>query len=386
VEVVTATEDWGVRHVIGGIVPQLQTNGTGRSLVYGVRHGHLTRTVLSNYAGYDGQALPPLDVLQRQEIQEDSHRYRGRWLVIDEFTRAPIDAAFGSLLTTLSGQRNPMLSVPTDDGDERSVPLPRDFRIIGTLNSFDRHFLNQISEAMKRRFVFIDVLPPGREYAGAEQRLAVFRALASLHEQGLSGIELDRNVGRVNWQNALIVRRTETSNGGLTQVRYEYSAGDGPVQQVCEDFWRIFEAIRVYRQLGTAQAEAVYATLFAGASIGMDWPEALDSALADVLADQLQVLGRDEQRVLLTLLEHAANAEAFTAKVQDILKSMPAARQHSHLAQFKAAGASTINDRDLTKLQPMQLEAIFDVGSPLPIDANGLFARRLSAFVSERGL
>ena len=54
-----------------------------------------------------------------------------------------------------------MRAQPADRGE---VALPRDFRIIGTLNSFDRHFLNQISEAMKRRFDFIDVLPPHPRY------------------------------------------------------------------------------------------------------------------------------------------------------------------------------------------------------------------------------
>jgi hypothetical protein len=45
VEVVTATEDWGVRDVIGGIMPQVQRNGTTRNLLYGVRYGCLTRAM-----------------------------------------------------------------------------------------------------------------------------------------------------------------------------------------------------------------------------------------------------------------------------------------------------------------------------------------------------
>jgi MoxR-like ATPase len=177
VEVVTATEDWGVRHVIGGIAPQLQQNGNERTLIYRIRHGHLTRAVLSNYQGYDGETIPALERLKRREPTDaQERRYRGHWLVIDEFTRAQIDAAFGSLLTTLGGQRAPTLAVPTEDGGEQHVPLPRDFRLIGTLNSFDRHFLNQMSEAMKRRFAFIDILPPGRAAAEQEQARQCHRA------------------------------------------------------------------------------------------------------------------------------------------------------------------------------------------------------------------
>jgi MoxR-like ATPase len=133
--------------------------------------------VLSNYQGYDGETIPALERLKRREPTDaQERRYRGHWLVIDEFTRAQIDAAFGSLLTTLGGQRAPTLAVPTEDGGEQHVPLPRDFRLIGTLNSFDRHFLNQMSEAMKRRFAFIDILPPGRAAAEQEQARQCHRA------------------------------------------------------------------------------------------------------------------------------------------------------------------------------------------------------------------
>ena len=63
-------------------------------------------------------------------------------------------------------------------------------------------------------------------------------------------------------------------------------------------FERLFELIRLFRQLGTAQAIAVYINLFGGVRVGMNWEEALDSALSDSLADQLQVLDRDAQRFL----------------------------------------------------------------------------------------
>ncbi|NJP06322.1 MAG: AAA domain-containing protein, partial [Chloroflexaceae bacterium] len=307
VDVVTATEDWGIRDVIGGIAPYLERTDQGRSLVYTIHHGCLTRAVLRNYMGYDGETVPAGETLQRQEIADGSgQRYRGRWLVIDEFTRAPVDAAFGSLLTTLGGQRSPLL-VPTDGGDVVAVPLPRDFRMIGTLNSFDRHFLNQMSEAMKRRFVFIDILPPGREYAEAEQGMAIYRALRDLAAHGMLDVTVDDKQGRVVWEDLLEVGRSEHADSGATQVQYVVQTDDADSAAVLRDLWRIFSAIRVYRQLGTAQAQAVYSALFTGFSVGMSWAAALDAALADTLVDQLQVLNRDEQRVLLAFLEYAAH-------------------------------------------------------------------------------
>lgn len=388
VEVVTATEDWGTRHVIGGIVPQLEQNGNGRSLVYGVRHGVLTRTVLQNYGG-DGETIPETMSTTRQPITIGAEQYRGRWLVIDEFTRAPIDAAFGSLLTTLGGQSNPKLAVPTDAGIDRDIPLPSDFRLIGTLNSFDRHFLNQISEAMKRRFTFIDVLPPSRGLGTTEQAMAIYRALLSLQANYLSNISADERAGRANWTGVLSVHREETPDDALTRVRYLLDVAEPEARAAIDSFWRLFEAIRVYRQLGTAQAEAVYATIFAGRSIGMTWPEALDSALADVLADQLQVLARDEQRVLAALIEHHDNIDAFTDAVKHILRFMPGPRQMAHLAQLRNADVATarsIDGTDASKLQTAQLSDLFRFDVPLDLPQPGLFVRRMYAFINEKGL
>ena len=392
VEVVTATEDWGVRHVVGGIAPQLQQNGSSRTLVYSIRHGHLTRAVLTNYQGYDGETIPALDRLKRHE-PTDAHerRYRGHWLVIDEFTRAQIDAAFGSLLTTLGGQRAPTIAVPTEDGSEQHVPLPRDFRLIGTLNSFDRHFLNQMSEAMKRRFAFIDILPPGRRDAEHEQALAIFRALLRLSENRLAGITADEIAGIATMPGVLEVRREEVAGDARTHVRYQLDVENDEARAALHSFWRLFSAIRLYRQLGTAQAEAVYTALLTGRGIRMSWSVALDSALADTLADQLQVLARDEQRVLLAAIEHAANPEALKTRIVQILERLPGPRQSAHLSQLKAhetTSAPAIDDMSPASLDVEQVRYLFgvDTSDPAVLSPQGLFANRLRAFVNERGL
>lgn len=390
VEVVTATEDWGVRHVVGGIAPQLQQNSEGKTLIYGIRHGHLTRAVLNNYAEYDGEHIPPLDRLRRRELTDGQAQYRGHWLVIDEFTRAQVDAAFGSLLTTLGGQRNPTLAVPTEQGDEQHIPLPRDFRLIGTLNSFDRHFLNQMSEAMKRRFAFIDVLPPGRSYAVHEQATAIYRALLRLRDYGFNRIDADPERGNALLPGILETSREEVENE-QPRVRYRLRVEHAEAQAALNSFWRMFSAIRLYRQLGTAQAEAVYAALITGHEIGMSWSAALDSALADTLADQLQVLARDEQRVLLAAIEFATNTAALHERITQILSRLPGPRQSAHLIQLKTNETSTAAPIDDMKLASLTTEQIFhlfgqDTSEPAMIPTNGLFANRLRAFANERGL
>lgn len=385
VMVTTATEDWGVRQVIGGIVPQLVRDGAKPTLVYRVRHGCLTQAVLANYTGYSGDDIPPPAGLVRQEVLDESgRRCRGRWLIIDEFTRAPIDAAFGSLLTTLGGQRAPLM-VPTDDSREAPVPLPKDFRIIGTLNSFDRHFLNQISEAMKRRFTFIDVLPPGRDLHAQELAIAIYRALARLSTQGVLDITVDPSLGSAIWEDVLRVARIDADDGRL-QLRYQVDYDDPDAGAAIAGFWRIFRAIRVYRQLGTAQAESVLATLFSGQSIGMSWTDALDSALADVLADQLQVLTRDEQQVLLVYLAHAGDTGAFAEQVRMILAEASDMRQDAHLNTLVFGGATAAGASTAERRAALDLSGAFELGTPLPITRHGLFGRRLQSFVDERGL
>ena len=62
--------------------------GSLGTLIYRVRHGCLTQTVLANYAGHNGEDIPPPAALVRQEVRDEAgRRHRGRWQVIDEVKR-----------------------------------------------------------------------------------------------------------------------------------------------------------------------------------------------------------------------------------------------------------------------------------------------------------
>lgn len=388
VELVTATEDWGVRDVVGGIGPRLDGDGSSGTLRYIIEHGHLTRTVLRHFAATNhGRDLPRTPEPKRQDYRDPSGRYRGIWLVIDEFTRAPIDAAFGSLLTTLSGGEQATLAVPTAGGIERPIRLPRDFRIIGTLNSFDRHFLNQMSEALKRRFDFIDVLPPHPRDEAYEQGIAIKQALHRLHATGLVPIQAAGAPEHYRWEGVVSVQPDATTG----RVRYTWQSDDPAATAALESFWRIFRAIRVFRQLGTAQAVAVYGNLFTGRVLAMAWEDALDTALADALADQLQVLTRDEQRTLDAYVEHAGSAEHFKQAIDAIFKELPAGRRVSFLYALKEAdqqrhGTSSIVPDSATPPTIDQLAQVFVLGHPLQLPTPGAFRRRLRDVIGERGL
>jgi MoxR-like ATPase len=98
----------------------------------------------------------------------------GRWLVIDELNRSNFDRAFGQLFTVLSGQpvvlpfkragqQKPISIVPSGvepPQDTDMIRVPMTWRIIATVNVFDKNLLFEMSYALMRRFAFIEVSSP----------------------------------------------------------------------------------------------------------------------------------------------------------------------------------------------------------------------------------
>jgi MoxR-like ATPase/tetratricopeptide (TPR) repeat protein len=134
---VTATADWTTFDTIGGYMPAEK----GDKLVF--RPGIF------------------LEAIRAQ-----------KWLVIDEINRADIDKAFGELFTVLSGQA---VTLPyKEDGlpvrilppghatskETRDYVLHPSWRIIGTMNVYDKASLFAMSFAFMRRFAFVDVAVP----------------------------------------------------------------------------------------------------------------------------------------------------------------------------------------------------------------------------------
>jgi MoxR-like ATPase len=137
----TATADWSTFETIGGYMPS---------------------------PGDSGQ------LIFSENVFVESVR-TGRWLVIDELNRADIDKAFGELFTLFSGNRvrlsyriegKPIVLLPpgssADETSEHPIYLVQDWRMIGTMNTFDKASLFQLSYAFMRRFAFVDVPVPSR--------------------------------------------------------------------------------------------------------------------------------------------------------------------------------------------------------------------------------
>lgn len=142
--IATASADWSAHDVIGGFWPVPAGGGTR----FTFRPGVFTEAVLANWnerAVKDGRA------------HWDRRPDGGCWLVLDELNRADMDRAMGAVFTALETRR---LRVPMGDdarGASVEVPLPRDFRVLATINGADRHHLFRLSDALRRRFAFVEV-------------------------------------------------------------------------------------------------------------------------------------------------------------------------------------------------------------------------------------
>jgi hypothetical protein len=390
--VVTATDEWSVRTLISGIAPQ-NKNG---SVSYTMQYGYLTSAILKNWY-FASNSPEEWSTLRRTLVNAQSaiergtqKTFRGQWLVIDEFNRAPIDLALGDALTALGG--NDVLRVAIDGGSAE-LPIPQDFRIIGTLNSFDRNYLNQISEALKRRFSFVEILPPTREQRAAEQGIVLYKALTKVsHLSNTVSIDED---GTLYWQDGVIIGM-DTSGTYSIDWENEHPA----FRQAFETVWHLFEVIRIYRQLGTAQAISLFQhMLIAGMLQGYTsleaWIEqALDAALCDTIGDQLQVLLPDEIDVLLLYL--TSDRASFGEAYNNLLGRLSPGRVYGQLLSLGSVldddGRACLTDEEIEQIAAQQqpvvptekLRSLFHLRYPtyrLP-----QFTRRLRTFKAERGL
>lgn len=146
-DVVTATSDWTSVHTIGGYMPVPQPGGDTEPLDF--IPGVFTEAMAAN-----------------------------KWLVIDEMNRADIDKAFGEMFTLLGGKRKSIMlpyrkrqedgsyrrvvlgQANTQEADTHLYPLDPSWRLIGTMNTFDKASLFQMSFAFLRRVAVIEIAIP----------------------------------------------------------------------------------------------------------------------------------------------------------------------------------------------------------------------------------
>jgi MoxR-like ATPase/plastocyanin len=251
-ELYTATSEWSPNDVIGGIMPKMK----GKDPIYEVQLGCVSQTAKDNW---DKE-----DTSKRILSTHNDKTYHGTWLVIDEFNRAEIDKAMGQLFTSLETK---MIKIPTTKSNEdfEEVIIPKDYRIIGTLNTADKHYLFKLSDALKRRFAYIEVLAPTIEQKDQEIYFAMKNALKEFeHEDLESMIILDEENKKID------------DNSNQEFLKRVNSAYD------------ILAFVRIIKPLGTAVLKSIYQTLVVGSSITDDLDRSLDSAINVNLIPQLE--------------------------------------------------------------------------------------------------
>ncbi|KYF74837.1 hypothetical protein BE11_36865 [Sorangium cellulosum] len=90
-----------------------------------------------------------------------------KWLLLDEINRADIDRAFGELMTVLAGGRTDTAFTLADGtaisigpGSGESHRVSPTFRLLATMNTWDKTSLFRLSYAVQRRFAVVYVGPP----------------------------------------------------------------------------------------------------------------------------------------------------------------------------------------------------------------------------------
>lgn len=177
-DVVTATSDWTSVHTIGGYMP----------------------------VPLPGSVSEPLDFIPGVFTHAMA---AAKWLVIDEMNRADIDKAFGEMFTLLGGKRKSIMlpyrkrqvdgsyrrvvlgQANTEEGEQHLYKLDGSWRMIGTMNTFDKASLFQMSFAFSRRVAVVEIAIPGVD----DFRAILETGAAILREEGGSNHLYDAVLG-----------------------------------------------------------------------------------------------------------------------------------------------------------------------------------------------
>ena len=245
----TATSEWNVHDVIGGIVPRMKDNRPS----YEIQYGCVTETVQQS-------------LKDKENSTNDNSKYSGTWLVIDEFNRAEIDKAFGPLFTSLESKEPKTLLIPDEkEAKLKKQEIPKDYRIIGTLNTSDKHYLFKLSDALKRRFTYVELKSPPRKYAEQEIYYALLNAMKELPFTVSSLIQLDNNT-----------KKLADNQSNLELISAVRSA------------YEILSFVRMTKDMGTAILKSIYQTMLIGTQIKGYSDSVLDMALTGNIIPQLE--------------------------------------------------------------------------------------------------
>ena len=252
----TAHSEWTIADVIGGIAPEISKDDSEK-VKFRYNPGCVVETVLDNWVDGDSDSN-----IRKVLIDDEGRKYRGTWLLIDEFNRANIDKSFGEMFTAIEYGK---LSISDNRNNKltRELKIPRDYRIIGTLNSTDKHFLTELSNALKRRFAMIEISYPKYEEKDSELYHAIKKSLRDLD---LPEIE-----------------------ESLDHQKQKYSQNnDVEIDKIIENLYNIIFFVRQMKPLGTSIFIGILKTFFTEISLrNTSTKDELEKILDNCLRSQL---------------------------------------------------------------------------------------------------
>ncbi len=142
--------------------------------------------VLNRFKNFLREQMPPVG-------SEKGKILKNFVLVIDEINRANLPSVLGELIYALEYRGQTVQSMYEMDGD-RSLVLPPNLYIIGTMNTADRS-VGHIDYAIRRRFAFVDILPTKEPIHPIAAEL--FKKVSEL---------FIKNYDAIDWNNPLLER------------------------------------------------------------------------------------------------------------------------------------------------------------------------------------
>lgn len=273
----TATSEWSPFHVVGGLRPNAK-GGLEPAL------GAVSSAVLAC-------AETVRDSLA-EVASASAAGPAATWLLIDEFNRADIDKAIGSLYTMLSSTdpahvaSTPLELWFADDSKCQKIWVPARFRIIGTMNDLDTNYVSPMSQGLRRRFQFITVGVP-TTVATAEQPISE---------------EVDQAfAGALAWL-------TATYSDHPSVARSDVEDALASLQRILDGLRRPASKGVLGWPVGTAQAVDVLKVLLLSDTPGNR--ESLDLAIADRLVAQMNTINKAQYEGFAELFERENLATA----------------------------------------------------------------------------
>lgn len=208
----------------------------------------------------------------------------GKFLLIDEFNRADMNKAFGEMFLAIDHEKIELREDENPSGmylENSSIFIPSEFRIICTMNDYDKSLLNDLSYGLLRRFAFVEIELPNKDNL---KKIIVERIK---HRLGINDVSLVRNL--------FINLNSDINDNQLLQNK----------NQIINRFIEFIYSFKDKRTIGVATILDVIVYLVAGIifldkgkKIDDKW-KLLDEALVAYLIPQFDRLDVDVLREVL---------------------------------------------------------------------------------------